>query len=239
MIALIDADNVAVAAAWSGEKETEDIACARARGMLETIANDTGSDTLELWLTGKNNFRYSVYPEYKAQRSGKRRPRWEKQVKDYLISHHAANVTDGCEADDMLGVRLCELGEVAIMAHLDKDMNMIPGWHYNWELRRLGKVVREARKYYVTIEEANRFFYYQLIVGDPVDNIKGVVQSGAAAAEALLGSLPEHEWLPAIRDLYASEEELDLNARCLYIWRRRDDSWRNLIGQKEEHTPSL
>ena len=73
------------------------------------------------------------------------------------------------------------------------------------------------------------FFYHQLITGDATDNIKGANGAGPAKAKAILDNLPESEWLEAIGNLYASEEELDMNARCLYIWRRPDDYWKTLL----------
>ncbi len=201
--------------------------------MVEGVLRDSGADQAELWLTGGKNFRYSCYPEYKANRKDTYRPKWEKETKQYLVDHWDANTTDGIEADDMLGIRAVELGDNAIICHLDKDINQIPGWHYNWELSRLGKIVREKKKYYVTLEEGNRFFYYQLLIGDPTDNIKGVVGIGPVKANALLDSLDPGEWHEAIANCYASEEELDMNAQCLYIHRKHNDTWKNLKEQNE------
>ncbi len=198
--------------------------------MLEHILLDVQAKEYELWLTGGHNFRYDIYPEYKANRKDNYRPKWEKEVKQHLVNTWDANTTDGIEADDMLGIRLTELGEEGIMCHLDKDMNQIAGKHFNWELTRLGNIVREKRWYSVTPEEADYFFYYQLLIGDPTDNIKGVNGIGPKKAKALLDSTERSGWYEAIKDLYSCEEELDLNATCLYIWRKHNDSWRNLIG---------
>lgn len=230
MRALIDADNIAFACAASAEEAPVEAAISRTADMLDGILQDTQADEYELWLSGPSNFRKAVYPEYKAQRIDAYRPRWEKEVKQYMVEHWQANWSDGVEADDMLGIRQCST-ENSIIAHLDKDINQIPGWHFNWELNRLGKTIREKRKYFVTLEEANYFFYYQLLVGDPTDNIKGVNGIGPKKAKALLDNLRESEWIEAIRDLYASEEELDMNAQCVYIWRKEKDNWKNLVNQ--------
>ena len=118
----------------------------------------------------------------------------------------------------MCGVRLTESPE-SIIAHLDKDINLIPGKHYNWELTRLGKVVREARHYTITDEEALRNFYTQLLTGDVTDNIKGVPGIGPKKAEKLLQcSVTEEQMFHICRDAYASTEEMEMNARCLWIW---------------------
>ena len=239
MKALVDADNVAFACAASAEEDDVDIAISRTNSFLERLCYDVGADAYELWLSGKNNFRYNIYPEYKANRIDTYRPKWEKEVKEFLVKEWNANVSDGCEADDMIGVRYNELDD-ACMCHLDKDINQIAGLHYNWELVRKGEIVREKRKYFVSPEEADRFFFYQLLIGDSTDNIKGASGIGPKKAEALLGRVPKSGWYEAVRDLFSCEEELELNAGCIYIWRKPNDHWRNLIeaiqreGQREE-----
>lgn len=260
--ALIDADNIAFACAASAEDATLEIAISRTNDMLEGLLEDTQADEYELWLSGPKNFRRGIYPEYKAPRLGAYRPKWEKGVKEYMVEHWQANWSDGVEADDMLGIRQMQEMELntgfglafpyqegytyyvkddikynTVICHLDKDLNQIPGWHFNWELNRLGKTIREKRKYFVDHSEAYRFFCYQLIVGDPTDNIKGVVGSGPKAAEALLGNVPQQYWYEEIRNLYASEEELDMNAQCVYIWRKEKDHWKNLVEQYHKAGP--
>lgn len=234
MKALIDADNVAFACAASAEDfDNPGIACSRASEMLDRILQDTGADSYELWLSGPRNFRYKVYPEYKANRLDSYRPKWEKETKQFLVDNWQANWTDGIEGDDILGIRQTECGyslESSIICHIDKDINQIPGWHYNWELNRLGKTIREKRQYLVTFEEALYNFYYQLLVGDPTDNIKGVSGIGPKKAEAILGSTPKEQWYETVRDMFASEEELEMNAQCVFIWRKHNDHWRNLVG---------
>lgn len=224
--ALIDGDNLAIAAAATAEDSDVWIAKARASEMLERILADVNATEYEVWLSGPVNFRYTVYPEYKATRLNAKRPRWEKEVKQFLVDEWNANYSDGCEADDMLGVRqMAEIGTIA--CHLDKDIDMIPGRHYNWELSRLGKVIRKAREYVVTPAEAIRFFYYQMLIGDPTDNIKGVPGLGPKKAEIILGQgeASEKEYFQMVREHYGSDEEMEMNGRCLWIWRRMNDIW--------------
>jgi 5'-3' exonuclease len=193
--------------------------------MVESIINATKADSYELWLSGKGNFRYNIYPEYKANRSGSYRPKWEKQTKDFLVKEWQANWSEGCEADDMVGVRQCEATEPTIIAHIDKDINMIPGWHYGWPISRLGKLVKAESTYEVSEEEALYNFYYQLIVGDKgTDNIPGVKGAGPVRAIKLLEQFTtEEERFYAIRDMYSSQEEMEMNAHCLWIWRKMQD----------------
>jgi DNA polymerase-1 len=228
--ALIDADNLAFACAASAEEEDVEVACTRADSFIENILAETGATEYELWFSGDNNFRYNVYPEYKGNRKASYRPLWEKEVKQYITEKWEANWTDDIEADDMLGIRQLECTDT-ILAHLDKDLNQIKGLHYNWELRRLGEVVREKRIYTVSNEEADYWFFYQLLVGDTTDNIKGVRGIGPKKAAGILhGCESNWERYEAVLGRYSSEEELDLNAQCVYIHRKLGDHWRNIIG---------
>ena len=231
MTALIDGDHLEFACAASAEDAEEPwVACSRAQNFVETILRETQATECEIWLSGPDNFRYKVYPEYKGNRKDAYRPKWEKDVKDYLTIEWKANWSEGCEADDMLGVRHTELGDKSILCHLDKDMNQIAGLHYNWELKRLGNVVREAKIYTVDPWEADRFFWYQLIVGDSTDNIKGVPGLGPKKAESiLLGVTTNEEAYERVRQEFSCDEELDMNAQCIFIWRKFNDSWKSLL----------
>lgn len=230
--ALVDGDNLAFACAASAEDADEAwIACSRAHQFMDTILQSTSANEYEIWLSGSHNFRYDVYPEYKANRKDAYRPKWEKEVKQYLTLEWNANWSEGCEADDMLGCRSYEIGSDTILCHLDKDMNQIKGKHFNWAIIRLGKIVREARIYDVSPEEGDRFFWKQVLTGDTTDNIKGVPKIGPVKAEQiLLGATTNAEAYERVAEAYGSEEELDKNAQCIYIWRKPNDSWRNLIA---------
>lgn len=239
MILLIDADIVCFRAAFTAEDEEEAwVACARADQMLQDMLAETKCTEYELWLSGEGNFRYDVFPEYKAHRITAKRPKWEKEVKNYFVRSWDANWSTGCEADDMLGVRQMELATAhdneegctvefnSMIGTIDKDLNMIPGWHYNFV---------KKEKSYVDKDAAFRFFCYQLLVGDTADGIKGVPGIGPKKADRLLDSLEKEEWLDAIKDLYGSEEEMLMNGKCLWIWRKKGDIW---TGPTHDVNPS-
>ena len=221
---IIDSDTIAFGCAATAEDDELWVATSRANDFVENLIRLNNATSYELWLTGKGNFRYNVYPEYKANRLEAYRPKWEKSVKDYLVDQWQANWSEGCEADDMVGVSLCSTPG-GVVAHLDKDINLIPGQHFNWELTRLGKVVREARHYFITEEEALRNFYTQLLTGDVTDNIKGVPGIGPKKAEKLLQwTTTEEDMFNVCRDTYGSVEEMEMNARCLWLWRTLNDN---------------
>lgn len=226
MIALIDGDIVAHSCAFAADKEDFGIAAYYAQGFIDKILQGSGAEEYEVYITGKDNFRYKVYPEYKGNRKDVYRPQWEKALKQYLVDQYGAQVTEGCEADDQLGVRQTELGDRSIICTIDKDLDMIPGWHYRWALIRKGVEVSPERTYYVTPEEALYNFYYQLLIGDTTDNIKGAVGIGPKKAELILQDCKtEEEFLNAVRDHFSCEEELEMNAKVLWIWRKDNDIW--------------
>lgn len=222
MKVLIDADTIAFASAATAENDDLWKATSRANEWVEKILAACNASEYELWLSGPNNFRYQVYPEYKANRLAAYRPHWEKDVKDFLVDQWQANWSSGCEADDMVGVR--QTGN-SIIAHIDKDIDMIPGNHYNWELTRLGKVIRPEKKYYISYTESYRRFYYQMLVGDNgTDNIKGVVGIGPKNAKRLLDAVEDpYEMFTVVREAYGNDEEMEMNAKVLWIWRKEND----------------
>jgi 5'-3' exonuclease len=242
---LIDSDSVAFASAATSDDQDFWVAQNRCDDMVRRILDETKADEYELWLTGDTNFRYNIYPEYKAQRKKQYIPKWYIPLKQHLQDAWQANISQGCEADDMVGVRQMEHppGE-SLIAHIDKDINMIPGMHYHWGIMRLGKVVRAPELYEVSDEEALYNFYYQLIVGDNgTDNIKGVRGAGPVLAQKLLQQHTSEEGrYYAISDLYSCYEEMAVNAKCLWIWRKMNDDvterWKDWSGPQEENMVS-
>ena len=219
MLALVDGDIVTFRAAASANNEEEAwIATSRANEIVENIISETASTNYEVWLSGENNFRYQVYPEYKANRIGMPRPKFENEVKDFLKREWGALISNGCEADDMLGVRQCEVGEESTICTIDKDLWQIPGWKYNF--------VKKERSY-VGLVEGIRYFYYQMLVGDTADNIKGVPGIGPKKAERILDQgEDEDEWFQLVRDTYANDEFMEQTGKCLWIWRSLNNIWR-------------
>lgn len=222
MLAIIDGDIVTFRAAFSAEEEPEPyIACARANTMVEEILLATGATEYKVFISGEKNFRYDVYPEYKANRLNAKRPKWEKDVKAYLEINWDAERSEGCEADDLMGltqVSAQKQGKESCIATIDKDLDQIPGWHYNFV---------KKEKYFITPEQALIHFYYQCLVGDTADGIKGVPGIGPKKASRILSQCEsEREMFAAVREAYGNDEEFAMNAKVLYIWKQPNDIWK-------------
>lgn len=215
MKALIDADIVAYRVACTLEDDdAEDFVYARAEDLIDNILVNTEATEYRLFLSGKNNFRYTIYPEYKAHRP-KEKPFWLEKCRQYLIATFNAEVVDGQEADDALGIAQTE---DTIICSIDKDLLMIPGRHYNF-------VKDEFQE--VTNDSGMRHFYMQCLTGDRSDNIKGIEQIGPKKAEKILtGCITEQELFNAVREAYSNDAEFLMNGRVLWIRRKENEDWK-------------
>lgn len=224
MQALVDGDIVCYANAASAELDPVEVAYMRIDQMMHSILDTTNSDTFRVFLSGSNNFRHEIYPEYKANRKDLVDPRWRSACKEYLVREWAAEVTDGYEADDALGINQTA---DTIICTIDKDLDMIPGMHYSWPIVREGKVVREGKIYEVSEIEGIRSFYRSLLVGDRTDNIFGVDGIGPVKASKMIDNLEtEEEMFERVAELYQGDmDRLLVNGKCLYIMREENKQW--------------
>ena len=156
--------------------EPIEYALSSVKRMIGHICEGAECEDYVVYLTGKGNYReeLATIREYKGNRKSEK-PTHYQAIKDYLMEVHDAVVVDGMEADDAIGMAGYVNGD--IMASIDKDLNCVPGWHYDWNKQEL---------YEVTEEEADRFFYTQLLTGDSTDNIPGLYQMTGKRATAKL-----------------------------------------------------
>ncbi len=225
MLALIDADLVAYRCAASAENDPEEIAYIRADRLLKDILSATDASEYKLFLSGSSNFRHEIYPAYKANRKDMKRPKWLQQLREYLVLEWNAEVTDGYEADDALGIAMSQGKEQSVVCcSLDKDLRQLPGNHYNFVTGN-----------YETISELEgwRNFYTQLVLGDRADNVPGYDGKMRPAfpkfltetREALVLAKRSYGMYGIVRALYEDEQILIRNARLLYLLRKEGEVW--------------
>lgn len=164
---------------------------------IDSILNVTGADDYAIFVSHPINRRLADYPDYKANRDPTHKPYWFKEIHTYLFEKHYAMLSEeGDEADDALGMAQCasEHGET-IICSIDKDLDGIPGLHYNFSKNR-----KKDGVYDVSELEANRFFYKQLLTGDSTDNIPGMFRKmGKKATSKYTAPLDK---LTATKDMY-------------------------------------
>lgn len=133
-----------------------------------------------LYLTGKFNFREQVATilPYKGNRDPDHKPKYYKEIKQYMIETWNAEVIDDMEADDAIGIEQYKHKDKStVIVSTDKDLDCIPGYHYNWVKKQF---------YYVTLDEADQNFLSQMLEGDRSDNIPGIDGIGTKTAAKIV-----------------------------------------------------
>jgi 5'-3' exonuclease len=101
---------------------------------------------------------------------------------------------------------------------IDKDLDMIRGWHYNFI---------KDKKYLIDDQEAIKHFYTQILTGDRVDNIIGLKGIGPKkAAKILEDCITEADMYKAVLEAYDNDETRVLeNGQLLWIRRNANQIW--------------
>lgn len=176
----IDGDVIRYSVGFASEGEPMTHMLSTVKSMINRIVEACKAETYTVLLTRKGNFREDVatLQPYKGNRRDARKPDNYDDITEYLVMYHHGWFVDGEEADDQLGIRSVRDGHT--IATIDKDLDNVPGWHYNWQKDTL---------YYVTEQQAMHNFYTQLLTGDAVDHIPGLKKLTGRPATAKLKSL--------------------------------------------------
>ena len=194
--------------------------------VCESLDLDPGFD-LEVFLSDGRNFRHEVAKTrpYKGTRKEEHRPTYEQEIREYIKKNYDTYTAVDEEADDLMGIHATKYGpEESIIITLDKDLDMIPGLHYNW--------VKDVA-YKIGEREAMHNFHVQLMTGDTTDNIPGLTKIGPAkAAKALHGcDSDEEELIEVVRQyqIHSGKEDwlayLREQGQLLWIRRHPDEMW--------------
>lgn len=220
-IALVDSDIIAYRSAAASEADPLDICLMRVDKMMRDIINETNASSYLAFLSGPNNFRKEIYPEYKANRKDVVKPAHLADCRQFLCSEWDAVICDGYEADDALGMHQnkspVEDDLETIICSIDKDLLMIPGNHYNF-----------VKKEFCSVDELEglRSLYRSALVGDKTDNIHGVRGIGKVKAAKLINDLvSERDMYNTCCQLYNDVDRLDTNLDCLWIFREEGIRW--------------
>ena len=204
------------------------------QNLLETFF---ASDYL-LTVKGDGNFRDLVYPLEFVEGidkpvSGYKANRWKPDgasnkvvpsLRRLAVMELDAVQASGREADDLIRIwatQAAEAGDPFVICTIDKDMYCIPGTHYH-----LGEKTTKE----VSVAEARRHYYQQLLKGDPIDNIPGIPGMGNAfAAKALAGASTEEEFQEIVVEKYMAAygdgwgDQLLSNGKLIHLQRHEHD----------------
>jgi len=186
---LIDADSIPFILGWTLQKQNLSVddymrVIYATDKMMEEILLNSGAESYIGFLGGVHpTFRHILNDTYKANR-GQTKPEWYRAwasvIQHRLCYKWGFHTIEGIEAEDAVGMMAKYLGyDKVIIGHIDKDLDQIPGIHYNYS---------KQRKYFVHEFAAIRNLHYLMLVGDTVDNLPGCPGIGPVKAEKLLAA---------------------------------------------------
>lgn len=213
---------------------------------IESICENSGASTWVGYLTyGPDNFRneLATIKPYKGNRADREKPPLYEHIRGWLCESPNVHMVFGMEADDALSIQQWKnlaTSEDLSMYHedfystiictLDKDLDMVPGWHYRWSKGN----VEEIKPWFQTYIGGLKCFYKQCLLGDTVDNIHGLY--GVGPKSSYISKIEEMDSEEAIFDLvlqlyrkwygnYAEQFLLEVG-NLLWMKRTVNDSWK-------------
>ncbi len=220
MKALIDGDILVYRIGFASEGETQSIAISRMAVFVEELVMMPEIGDYQGYLTGSNNYRKEIAKEapYKGNRTAAK-PMHYDFLREYLTKSWGFEMVDNQEADDAIGIEAYKMDVEEYMIYtIDKDLDMIRGWHYNFT---------KNEKYFICEEDTMRTFYKQILTGDRVDNIPGLKGIGPKKADKILGeATKEPELFKLVLEAYDNDlERMTEMAQLLWIRRKENEMW--------------
>jgi hypothetical protein len=205
---------------FAAEGETKGVAISRMAEFVEELVMIQDVGDYQGYLTGSNNYRKEIAKEapYKGNRTAPK-PEHYDLLREYLTLSWGFEMVDGQEADDAIGIEAYKSEEDSyLIMTIDKDLDMIRGWHYNFI---------KGIRYHVDECDTLRWFYTQVLTGDRVDNIPGLKGIGPKKAEKILGeAATEGELFQAVLKAYDNDlARLTEMGQLLWIRRKEGELW--------------
>ena len=149
---------------------------------LQSLLEKVEATDYLLAFSDKDNWRKSVLPTYKANRTGVRKPMLLKFLKEYCYENHRFVQIPEMEGDDILGVYATmktKLDPVRdfVICSIDKDLKTIPGKHYNFGRNEFFEINEHMADYWHMV---------QTLTGDATDGYAGCPGIGPVTAEKIL-----------------------------------------------------
>jgi DNA polymerase-1 len=219
-VVLIDADSLLYFSGYGSEEDqifSETKLSEKIYDILNIVGNSYNIEKYYIFVKGKNNFRYKIFPAYKKNRPPKH-PIIDVLTK-YLIDVFQAIESHNAESDDYVFTysQLPEYKDRSIICSVDKDLLQIPGIHYDYQKNKFHIIKEEEAKYRLAI---------QMIMGDAADGIQGLKGYGPKKAEKLLKQgMTNFQYIKSILKEYQkncstlqqAKEEVRLNYKLLKL----------------------
>ncbi len=226
MHGLIDGDILVYRIGYTSEDIPERLAWVRLRNYFEELTDSLILTGYKTYITSsdKSNYRYSIAPDYKGNRTQPKPKHYDflREQIESRIDFFNSTMVFGKEADDAIGIDASAYSNKKdfIIITVDKDLNQIPGWHYNFV---------KKKKFYVTKDQGMRYFYHQLLTGDSVDNIRGIVGIGDVIADQLISNcISESQCFHVVKHIYDatnSTDQMIIRGQLLKIQTKPNELW--------------
>ena len=143
---------------------------------LQKKFDATPETTYHCFTTG-SFFRKDIYPDYKANRKGSKKPIGFGALKSEILFHNTNSMQhDRVEADDLVSIIATTLRKEEkdyVIVSADKDLRQVPGKHYWFD---------QPEEQYIGHNNALRNWWIQVLTGDRTDNIPGCPSIGPVRA---------------------------------------------------------
>lgn len=185
--------------------------------VIDNIKLACKADKIEVYLSGKDNFRDSLPlpTKYKGSRADTIKPILLSEIRAYIVKKYNAKIVDGEEVDDVVCHRMWDghkTGQKIIGVTVDKDALSNSGWLYNRDkmtepeyIDGLGELLIDGKN--KVRGKGRKWGYVQWAIGDITDSYNpsevAKVKYGEKSAYKLLAPLQtDKECIQAIYDLY-------------------------------------
>ncbi len=184
-------------------------------GELNKLKERFDTNKLILTFTDRANFRKQIDPSYKGNRT-KRKPCGYLRLKNWGLESFKSIMKPGLEADDVCGIMATNgLINDFVLISPDKDLEQIPCRIFNLK-----------QEFTQSPEAARRKLFEQCLTGDQTDGFAGCPGVGPKKADAILHSVKDENYWPAVVSAYKqaqlSEEDALRNLRLARILQAPD-----------------
>jgi 5'-3' exonuclease len=242
-VLLIDADSIMYTATYFPEDSliefpTEEEQLEEAKYRVRTKLQEIQSNVEEwfnivqtyIFIGGKNNFRYKIFPEYKANRKNVIKSPLLPFIREYMIEELKAIESHGGEADDYIIDAISESSGNCVVSSIDKDVLYYSPNTPLYDYRGYNDVLGEFK--YITDKESRLARATQIVTGDSTDGVPGAKGVGKAWCDKNMHiNMTDYQFIKAIflaylkankNDSVESKKQIKLYYKVLKLHTRKE-----------------
>ena len=242
-VLLIDADSIMYTATYFPEDSliefpTEEEQLEEAKYRTRTKLQEIQSNVEEwfnivqtyIFIGGKNNFRYKIFPEYKANRKNVIKSPLLPFIREYMIEELKAIESHGGEADDYIIDAISESSGNCVVSSIDKDVLYYSPNTPLYDYRGYNDVLGEFK--YITDKESRLARATQIVTGDSTDGVPGAKGVGKAWCDKNMHiNMTDYQFIKAIflaylkankNDSVESKKQIKLYYKVLKLHTRKE-----------------